>query len=525
MTKEPAPKPTGRVEIDGLIFSLGSLILLSVIVPILWAPDETTTFIGQLFDFLTNELGILYVILAIFVTVFLLAIALGRFGSIRLGDAEPVHSNFSWAAMLFCAGIGASLLYWGAAEWVFYYTAPPFGVEPRSAEAIGWATSYGIFHWGPVGWAFYCLPTVALGLSYHRARIPVLRLSAACAPVLGGRTDHLPARLIDLLFIVGLLGTAATGLGFGTTVVASSITQLTGLEDGFALQAGVIALATLLIAISVYRGLDRGIKVLSSVNAVMALIFIAYVWLAGPTTFILEMGVSSVGTVVQNFVRMMTWTDPLASASFVESWTVFYWAWWLAIGPFIGMFVCKISEGRTLRNIIFGMLGWGSFGCALFFIVLGNYALYLELEGLYPVVTQSLEIGPSTALAGMVARLPMGPFWLVYVALIGLIFIATTYDSAAYTLAAGATRSLQEDQHPARWHRVFWAICLGILPLSLLFLGGLKVLQTAAIVSSVPLLAVYVILAISIIKMLRSEPGASPPPAHPQKELSRDRSA
>ncbi|MFP6641371.1 MAG: BCCT family transporter [Myxococcota bacterium] len=504
-------KPERGVRIDWLIFTLGSLLLLCAIVPILILPEQTSELIDDLFKWLTRELGIVYVILAISVLVFLLYLAFSRFGQVRLGEAKPTHSNFSWAAMLFCAGIGASLLYWGAAEWVFYYTAPPFGVEPRSREAIAWASSYGLFHWGPIGWAFYCLPTIALGVSYHRQKIPVLRLSAACAPLLGGRTDHLPGRLIDLLLIVGLLGTAATGLGLGTSVVASAITRLTGLEDGFGMQAAVITLATLLIAASVYRGLDQGIKVLSNVNAVLALVFILFVLVAGPTLFILEMGVTSVGTLVQNFVRMSTWTDPLARADFVESWTVFYWAWWLALGPFIGMFVCKISEGRSIRAVIFGMLGWGSLGCGLFFIVLGNYALFLELEQIYPVVEQALTLSPSVALAGIVELLPLGSFWLAYLALVGLIFIATTYDSASYTLAAGATRFLPEHAHPARWHRVFWAIALGLLPFSLLFLGGLRVLQTASVVASVPLLAVYVMLAISTLKMLRS-------PAAPESE-------
>ena len=508
-------KETERAQIDGLIFGLGTLVLLCVIVPIIFAPTATTSLIETLFDTLTQELGILYVILAVVVTVFLVYVGLSPYGTIRLGSGPTRYSNFSWAAMLFCAGIGASLLYWGAAEWVFYYTAPPFGVEPRSDEAIGWAASYGLFHWGPVGWAFYCLPTVALGLSYHRARVPVLRLSAACAPVLGGRTDHLPGRLIDLLFIVGLLGTAATGLGLGTSVVSSALHRLAGIEDGFLLQSAIVILATGLIAISVYRGLDEGIKILSNVNALLALGLILYVAMVGPTSFILEMGMTAIGTVVQNFPRMITWTDPLQTAPFVESWTIFYWAWWLALGPFIGMFVCKISEGRTVRNVIFGMLGWGSLGCALFFIVLGNYALFLELEGTYPVVAETLDVGPSQALAGIVARLPGGSFWLAYLAVVGLIFIATTYDSASYTLAAGATRSLREGQDPARWHRVFWALSLGVLPLSLLFLGGLKVLQTASIVASVPLLGVYLLLVVSILRRLR-EPAAKNPEAGSQ---------
>ena len=214
------------------------------------------------------------------------------------------------------------------------------------------------------------------------------------------------------------------------------------------------------------------------------------------------MAIVSVGHITDNFIRMMTWTDPLERASFVESWTVFYWAWWLALGPFVGMFVCKISHGRTIREVIFGMLGWGSLGCWLFFIVLGNHAFFLEQQGILPIVQEASEVSPSAAIASIIEILPFGTFWLFYLAVIGLIFTATTYDSASYTLAAGASRHLGEHDHPARWHRVFWAAALGILPASLLYLGGIRVLQTASVVASIPLLLVYLMLAVSIVRTL-----------------------
>ena len=491
-------------NVDWVLFGFGTLLLSLVVAMIVIFPDFSATSIDRLYQNVTTQFGVLYVFIAITLLIFLLSVAISKHGNVVLGNTNKLaYSHFSWAAMLFCAGIGASLIYWGATEWTFYYVDPPFGLEPESQEAITWAVSYGIFHWGPIGWAFYCLPALALACTYHVKRIPSLRLSAACEPVLKTQVNKWPGRVVDLLFIVGVIATAATGLGFGTSLVASATTELTGVRDGIELQSLIIFMATALIGLSVYRGLDRGIKLLSNINAALALLLITFVLLAGPTKFILEMGLVSVGNVVQNFFTMLFWTDPLEGADFVESWTIFYWAWWLAMGPFIGMFVCKISEGRTIRALIFGMLGWGSFGCALFFIVLGNYALYLELEGLYPVISQAIDISPSSAIAGIIALLPFGKFWLIYIALIGLIFMATTYDSASYTIAAGATRSLQEHQHPAKWHRVFWAITLGALPASLLFVGGLRELQTASLVASLPLLGVYVILGISVIRMLK----------------------
>ena len=484
--------------------------LLATILPIVFMPAQSADWVNRSFEFVTQGFGILYIITAVFATVFLIWIALGRYGSIVFGSgAKPAYGRFAWASMLFCTGIGGSLIYWGGAEWVYYYVDPPFGIAARSDEAVYWAASYGLFHWGPVGWAIYCLPAVALGCSYHIEGLPSLRLSSACRKVLGKHTDGWIGRSIDLFFVVGLLGTAATGLGLGTSIVSSALSRLSGYGNGLGMQLGIVAVATGLIALSVHQGLDRGIKRLSLVNAVLALGLIGFIFVVGPTRFILEMGVYSIGHVVQHFVPMLTWTDPLAKSQFIESWTVFYWAWWLALGPFVGMFVCKISRGRTVREVVFGMLGWGSLGCSLFFIVLGNYTLFLELNGHLPFVDRVTEDGPSAAIVGAISLLPGGWFWLAYVAVVGLIFIATTYDSAAYTLAAGATYRLVDGEHPARSHRVFWAFALGALPVSLIWLGGLRALQTASVLASAPLLIVYGLLAVSTVRMLRDSQSSS----------------
>tara|TARA_B100000686_G_scaffold336138_1_gene405658 strand:+ start:837 stop:2399 length:1563 start_codon:yes stop_codon:yes gene_type:complete len=492
-----------RENIDWILFGIGSSLLILVVLVIVIFPEWSAEGINHIYKSVTTNFGSVFIYAAVLTLGFLVFIAISQYGNVVLGDSNcPAYSGFSWASMLFCAGIGASLIYWGATEWVFYYVEPPFGIEPRSNEAITWAVSFGIFHWGPVGWAFYCLPALALSCSYHVKKIPALRLSLACSAVLGNSVSRWPGRSIDLFFIVGVLGTAATGMGFGTSLVSSAINELTGIEDGIVLQIVIISLAAGLIAFSVFRGLDKGIRVLSNINASLALIFIIFVLLVGPTKFIVEMSAVALGNVTQNFVTMLFWTDPLEQSNFVENWTIFYWAWWLAMGPFVGMFVCKISEGRTVRQLIFGMLGWGSLGCSLFFLILGNYALSLELNGSFPVIQEAVNNSPSAAIAGIVALLPAGDFWLLFLAVIGLIFMGTTYDSASYTIAAGTTKDLIGNQHPARWNRVFWAIALGLLPVALLFVGGLRELQTASLISSVPLLIIYLILAVSIIRWL-----------------------
>ncbi|NKB34292.1 MAG: hypothetical protein GKR91_14470 [Pseudomonadales bacterium] len=309
-----------KENIDWVLFGLGSAILLSVVLVIVLFPEWSTSSIDSLYQSLTSNFGTLYVYAAVLTLGFLVFIAVSQYGNVVLGESiKPAYSHFSWASMLFCAGIGASLIYWGATEWAFYYVEPPFGVEPRSEQAITWAVSYGIFHWGPVGWAFYCLPALALSCSYHVKKIPALRLSSACSAVLGDSVNKWPGRTIDLFFIVGVLGTAATGMGFGTSLVSSAINELTGIEDGIYLQTTIIILATGLIAFSVYKGLDKGIRVLSNLNASLALVFILFVFIVGPTRFILEMGTVALGNVTQNFITMLFWTDPLEQGDFVES--------------------------------------------------------------------------------------------------------------------------------------------------------------------------------------------------------------
>ncbi len=496
-------------NIDWFIFICTAVVIVGVCVPLILFPEAGSQSVSAAFDFVTTYFGVFYIWSASAAVLFLLWLALGRHGRVRLGPegCQPDFSTFSWAAMLFCGGIGSTVLYWGTIEWAYYYQAPPFGEAPGSAAAIQWAISYPIFHWGITGWAFYCLPAIAMAHAYHVRNQPSLRVSSACRAVMGAQADGVLGRTVDLLFMVGLVGAAATGVGLSAPLITASISRFAEIPETFDMSLSLITvlLGTLLFAGSVYAGLDRGIRRLSNINAVLALLFLVFVLATGPTLFILKTTTEAVGFAIQNFIRMMTWTDPMTESRFVENWTIFYWAWWLALGPFMGIFVSKISRGRTIREMIFGMLGYGSLGCVLFFSVLGHYALHLELGDLAPVLESLNEQGAPAAIVNVLLSLPSGRWLLPFFAAICLIFMATTYDSASYTLASCATRRLPADQHPARWHRVFWALSLGILPIALLILGGLRSLQTAAVVVSLPLIPVGVVMSVSLVRSLREE--------------------
>ena len=512
MRSGPPPTDSGA-NIDWFIFGAGAVGILLVCLPLLLFPVAGKEALAAAFSAVTHSLGSVYLLGALGVLLFLIYLAFSRFGKVVLGrSATPQYSSFSWASMLFCGGIGTSVLYWGTVEWAHYYAELPFGGAAGTPEATRWSMAYPIFHWGFIGWALYCLPGVAIAYAYHVRRIPVLRLSTACQAALGRHTEGWAGRCVDLLFMVGVLGAVTTGVGLAVEMIVAGLTDLLDTEPTFLLDLAVIIIITSVFAFSVYVGLEAGIKRLSVINVGLALLLLCLVFAVGPTKHILALGAASVEHTLLNFVPMSIWIDPSNSSSFDESWTVFYWAWWLALGPFMGMFITKISGGRTIRAVVLGTIGYGTLGCALFFIVLGGAAHHQEMAGHTPVLALVADGQGPQAVVRVLEALGAGGTLLLLFVVICIIFSATSYDSAAYVLASSATKSLPTHAHPARWHRVFWAFAIGGLPISLIYVGGLVSLQSAVVVTSVPLLLVFALLGTALVKGLMADTPRQPNP-------------
>jgi BCCT family betaine/carnitine transporter len=504
-SKEP------RLATDWPMFGLTLAVILVACVPIFGLGPSAAGAITAAYDALTRHFGVLYQWYGMGALVFLIWLAASRYGRVRLGgaDSEPEFRTPSWLAMMFCSGVGAGLLYWSIIEWGYYIDKPPYGVAARSPEAIEWAASCGIFHWGPTGWAIQCLPALAIGYAYYMRRIPYLRLSTGCSALLPEGVTGARGRGLDFLYMLSIIGGAGTSLGLTTPMISAAFADLAGLERSFALDVAVITVCIAIFGTSAYLGLERGFKRMADATMVLALVLLLFVLVVGPTLFILKMSTNSVGLVLQNFLRMNTWTDPIRNAGFVENWTVFYWAWWIAYGPFVGLFVTRISRGRSLREIILGMLSFGTLGAGLFYMVLGNYALHLDLAKLVDVTGLMASVGEAQAIAAVIASLPQGTLALLAFVVVAVVLLATTYDSASYTLASVSTRRLEAGRHPARWNRLFWACALGLVPVTLMFVeGGIKVVLSATIVVSLPLIAVGVLLAVSLLQMLRADAAA-----------------
>ncbi len=418
---------------------------------------------------------------------------------------SPSFATSSWAAMLFCGGIGASILYWGCIEWAYYYQNPPFQLEPGSEEAVRWAATYGIFHWGPIAWSIYLIPALPIAYFFYVRKQPVLKVSSALMPVIGEeRTQGTAGKVVDVLFIFGLLGGAATTLGLAAPLIGEGLYFLFGIEQSTLSQIAILLVCTAIFAYSSYAGMEKGIKILSNINFWGAMGLLAFVLAVGPTIFMLETGLDSIGRMLSNFFVMATWAEPFGGygsfddTHFPQDWTIFYWAWWLVFAPSMGLFVARISRGRTIKQMVSGSIFFGSLGCFLFFMVLGNYGLSLQLSGQLDVVSILNTQGATKAIFSMLDALPMGTLVIAVFTLLCVIFTATTFDSISYILASVVQNNVTEE--PMRWNRMFWAFALSFLPTVLMFLGGLSTLQTAAIVGGLPLLGISVMLMISAVR-------------------------
>jgi BCCT family betaine/carnitine transporter len=501
-------KLEGGDRVDMRVFSLSVLLLLGVVGPLLLFPDSSSTMISAAFSFTTGKFGWLYLVAGLSAVVFLIGLAASRYGNVRLGGADdaPEFSYFSWIAMIFCGGIGIAIVNWAWVEPIYYYTGPPFGVEAKTQAAAEWALTYGQFHWGLTPWAIYCLPAIPIAYSMYVKRQTGARLSVAARGVLGKHSDSWAGVILDAVVVFGIVGGVATSLGLAVPLVSTLASGLFGVEDSFLLEMGMLGLWTLIFGTSVWYGLAKGIKVLSDINVIMALAMLLFTFLVGPSQLMVDGWVNSFGQMASNFITMSTWTDPIGKSSFFKDWTVFYWAWWIAYAPMMGLFVARISRGRTIRELIIAEMVWGSLGCWVFFAVWGGYALDLQISGQLDVAAILNGAGgiPATVQA-ILATLPMSGVITALFIVLCFIFLATTLDSAAYVLASVTSKELSGYQEPRRGLRIVWALILAGVGGFLIQIGGLKPVQTSTIIVALPLIPVLFILSWSLLRWLKAD--------------------
>lgn len=492
-----------------LLSVLGAIALIAT--PIAIYPKESAQFIRSTYLWTVDIFGATYMIFGACMLLFVLYIAFSRFGNHRLGgnDIGPDYSLFSWASMLFCSGIGGGILYWSVVEWAYYAGEGLFGIEPFSDRAYHLASAYGVFHWGLTGWALYTIPAIAVAVPFYKHNIGSLRLSSALRTSKENIVEKTTiGRIVDFIFVIVLIGASGGTIGMYVPVIGAGFSELLGIDHDLNLDLTMLAVCTGLFAFSVYRGIYSGIRVISNINIMISLIFLFAILVLGPATEILSLTVNSMTELTRNFFAMNT-LGITEDSEFAEAWTIFYWAWWIALGPQVGLFVARVSKGRTLKEVVLGMLVFGSLGCFLFFSILGNYSMNLELTGQMNVSQTLTDIGHQATATKVLMTLPFGELFVLAYCLIVIVFIATSYDSVSYILASHVQEVTNEETEPSRNNRLIWAFVLSILPACLFLINSNRIAMDVILLMSPPLLILFPIFIFCMLKTLRSEQNES----------------
>ena len=437
---------------------------------------------SQLQSFMTHRFRWLFIILMNVTVVFSLYIALSRYGDIRLGHQteHPEYSLLSWFGMLFSAGIGIGLLYWGTAEPLYHFMSPPMG-QAETVEAAKQAMSISFLHWGIHAWALYCVVALSLAYFHYRRGLP-LSIRSVLYPLIGQKIYGKWGHVVDTLAVFGTMFGVVTSLGLGAMQINAGFSNVFGIPNNVPVQLCLIAIITAMATLSVMMGLDKGIKRLSDINIVLTVLLLGFMLFFGPTQFIIDSFIENIGNYVSQLIPLGFWSEAYSNTDWQANWTIFYWAWWVSWSPFVGIFVARISRGRTIREFIFGVLFIPMLLLFFWFTTFGGSAVHMELMGNYGLI-EAVKADYGSAIFKLIEYYPLTkPLTLVIVVMIMLWFV-TSSDSASFVidmLTAGG------DTNPPKIQRLFWALSQGVIAAVLLVAGGLSALQAVAIIAGFP---------------------------------------
>ena len=496
------------LPVDRVVFAVAASLAVAFV---LWgavAPEKMGDLTDKAMSWVTGSFGWLFILTSGAFVVFSAYLALSRYGNIKLGpdDAVPEFSKFSWVSMMFATGMGIGLMFYGVAEPLYHLNGPPMGMaEPGTPAAAQLAMEYTFFHWGFHPWAMYAVIGLSIGYFAYRKGHGCL-VSGAFRPLLGDRVDRAPGKAIDIVAIFATLFGSATSLGLGALQITGGIDEIFGSgRDSKVLAIGVIAFLTVCFVLSAVSGIERGVKWLSNANAAAAGLLALFLFVVGPTVFILGTFTESLGGYLTN-LPAMSFRDGVFDAEvaspWLSAWTIFYWAWWISWTPFVGMFIARISKGRTIREFVVYVILVPSLVSFVWFSILGGSAFDLQLnqgKDMGAVADAGLEGALFETLSGF----PLGTITSALAVFLIAIFFVTGADSASIVMGMLSQNGCEE---PRRRLTIFWGVATGAVAAVLLWAGGLKALQTLVILVAGPFMLVLIAMCVSTLKSLREEP-------------------
>ena len=496
-------KKTSELDWISMIVPLTGVIILGTL--FMTMPNQSEMVLKAIRGFLGNDMSLYYILAGILAFGATMYMAFSRFGKIKLGDIEkPQYSSFTWGAMIFTATMAADILFYALIEWSLYASEPHM-------EQLGdmqlWASTYPLFHWGPIAWGFYIVLAIAFGFMLHVRLRNKQKFSEACRPLIGNKVDGILGKVIDIVAIFALIAGTATTFSLATPLLSAAFARVFGIGDTVGLTISILIVIAFVYTIAVLFGM-RGISKLANVSIfIFATLLFYFLFLGGETRYILETGVSAIGNLAQNFIGMATRTDPLRETTFTQDWTVFYWAYWMAWCIATPFFIGMISKGRTIKNTVIGGYCWGLAGTFTTFIILGNYGLAQQMKhGLDTVgnIYNYDDTINSGAILAIFETLPLPALALIILCINMILFYATTFDALTMVISSYSHKKLLPGQEPNKKVRAFWAVLFILFPIALIFAeNSLYSLQSVSIIAAFPIGIIVTLIVISFFKDAR----------------------
>lgn len=487
---------------SNFVFSVSAAIILVLVLLGASMPKSFGVVAGKLFSFTTVNFGWFYLLGVFVIVLFLIGLAISKYGGIRIGGEgeRPEFSFFTWVGMLFSAGFGAGLVFWGIAEPMSHFFNTPFtNLEAESRTAARIAMGYSFFHWGVSQWSVFAIVGLVIGFLQFRKQRDGL-VSTALEPVTGSKPAVKNA--IDTLAVVATVMGIATSIGLGVLQMNGGLNAVFDTGNSIGIQMIIILVMFIAYMISSSTGLDRGIKILSNLNLGLAIVLLVFVLIAGPTVFILESFTLAIGDYFTNFIQYSLRMQPYQEGTWTRDWTIFYWAWAIAWSPFVGAFVARVSRGRTIREYIFGVMVIPPLIACLWIAAFGGTALWHDLNN-NAGIAAAVNADMTSALFETFEFLPMTTMLSILSILLIFTFLVTSADSATYILASMTT---QGSLNPPRFAKIVWGVLMAAISAVLLYAGGLEALRTASLIAALPFTVLLLLLIIAILKLLKKEP-------------------
>lgn len=491
-------------ELDLFTTVLPFFFILILCICFIIAPAKSAEILASIRYLMGDRLGSYYLILGLGILLCSFYIAFSPLGKIRLGNMKtPEYSSFKWGAMIFTAGLAADILFYAFCEWILYANDPQIEQAGAMHE---WASTYPLFHWGPIPWSFNITLAVAFAFMLHVRKRSRQKYSEACRPLFGSKVDGWTGKLIDLIAVFALLAGTATTFSLATPLLSMALSRVFGFVQTTELTIGILIFVCCVYTTSVYFGM-KGILRSAACCTYGLFALLIYVFLfGGETKFIVENGLSSLGNMVQNFIRLSTWADPLRTTSFPQNWAIFYWAYWMVWSVATPFFIGSVSKGRTIRQTILQGYFYGLAGTFSSFIILGNFGLGLQVHNKLDVLGL---YGVSQDLYGTIITvleyLPFSKGVLVVLIFTMVTLYSTSFDSITLVASAYSYKNLGNTRQPGKKVKLFWAIFLIMLPLALIFSeNSMNNLQSVSIIAAFPVGIIMIIIIYSFIKDARA---------------------